>query len=290
MRRQLLALVAATALTTFASPVWADDYVLMKVNSQDVTKTEVDRMWAGLFPAGQAPELEAMQPQMRDKILRGVMTERLLLGEALKQGVDKSDAVAKELEEVKRKLVVRHFLEAKTADISEADLKREYETMVASMRDQKEVRARHILVSTEAEAKDVKKKLDDGKKFEDVAREYSKDPGSAKQGGDLGYFTKDKMVKPFADAAFSMKKGAISEPVKSQFGWHVIKVEDSRPVTIPTYNQVKEQLRVSLQEKKLNDYIRGLVKEADVKVYDAKGEELPFSKDIPAEKDAAKKD
>jgi peptidyl-prolyl cis-trans isomerase C len=290
MRRQLLALVAATALTTFASPVWADDYVLMKVNSQDVTKTEVDRMWAGLFPAGQAPELEAMQPQMRDKILRGVMTERLLLGEALKQGVDKSDAVAKELEEVKRKLVVRHFLEVKTADISEADLKREYETMVSSMRDQKEVRARHVLVSTEAEAKDVKKKLDDGKKFEDVAREYSKDPGSAKQGGDLGYFTKDKMVKPFADAAFSLKKGAVSEPVKSQFGWHVIKVEDSRPVTIPTYNQVKEQLRVSLQEKKLNDYIRGLVKEADVKVYDAKGEELPFSKDIPAEKDAAKKD
>ncbi|PZP86931.1 MAG: peptidylprolyl isomerase [Azospirillum brasilense] len=290
MRRQLLALVAATALTTLASPVWADDYVLMKVNSQDVTKTEVDRMWAGLFPAGQAPELEAMQPQMRDKILRGVMTERLLLGEALKQGVDKSDAVAKELEEVKRKLVVRHFLEAKTSDISEADLKREYETMVASMRDQKEVRARHILVSTEAEAKDVKKKLDDGKKFEDVAREYSKDPGSAKQGGDLGYFTKDKMVKPFADAAFSMKKGAVSEPVKSQFGWHVIKVEDSRPVTIPTYNQVKEQLRVSLQEKKLNDYIRGLVKDAEVKVYDAKGEELPFSKDIPAEKDAAKKD
>jgi len=82
-----------------------------------------------------------------------------------------------------------------------------------------------------------------------VARDFSKDPGSAKQGGDLGYFTRDKMVKEFGDAAFSMKKGEISGPVKSSFGYHIIKVEDTRKVTAPTFNEVKDQIKAKLQEK-----------------------------------------
>lgn len=283
MRRFLLALAATTALTV-AAPALADDYVLMKVNNQDVTKSEADAMWQGLFPAGQVPDLEGVKPDMRDKILRGIMTERLLYAEALKQGTDKSAAVQKDLEEVKRKLVVKHFLDARTAEVTDADLKREYDAMVLKMRDEKEVRARHILVANEADAKEVIKKIEGGKGFEEVAREYSKDPGSAKQGGDLGYFTKDRMVTEFANAAFALKKGELSKPVKSQFGWHVIKVEDSRKVTIPTFNAVKEQLRQGVMEKKLNDYIRGLVKGADVKVFDAKGKEISFEKDMNAAK------
>lgn len=287
MRRFLLALAVTTAL---ASPALAaDDYVLMKVNNQDVTKTEVDRMWSGLFPAGQAPDLSAMQPEMRDKILRGIMTERLLLDEALKQGVDKSPAVQKDLEEVKRKIIVKHFIEAKTPEISDAELKSEYDKEVLRMKDQKEVRARHILVETEADAKDAKKKIDGGKSFEEVAREYSKDPGSAKNGGDLGYFTKDKMVPEFANAAFAMKKGQVSNPVKSNFGWHIIKVEDMRPIQIPTFNEVKENLRQNIQDRKLEEFIRGLVKGATVTVYDDKGKEQPFSKELSKPAAPAKK-
>lgn len=286
MRRLLLALTVTTALAGAAYA--ADDYVLMKVNSQDVTKSEVDRMWSGLFPQGQAPELSAMQPEMRERILRGIMTERLLLAEALKQGVDKSEVVQQELEEVKRKLVVRNFIEAKTPEISDAQLKADYDALVVKLRNEKEVRARHILVETEDQAKEAKAKIDGGKSFEEVAREYSKDPGSAKQGGDLGYFTKDKMVKEFATAAFGMKKGQVSAPVKSNFGWHVIKVEDIRPITIPTFNEVKEALRTQAQEKKLEEYIRGLVKSADVTVYDEKGKEQPFSKEVAPVKAAPK--
>lgn len=286
MRRFLLALAVTTALASTA--LAADDYVLMKVNNQDVTKTEVDRMWSGLFPAGQAPDLSAMQPEMRDKILRGIMTERLLLDEALKQGVDKSPAVQKDLEEVKRKIIVKHFIEAKTPEISDAELKSEYDKEVLRMKDQKEVRARHILVETEADAKDAKKKIDGGKSFEEVAREYSKDPGSAKNGGDLGYFTKDKMVPEFANAAFAMKKGQVSNPVKSNFGWHIIKVEDTRPVQIPTFNEVKENLRQNIQDRKLEEFIRGLVKGATVTVYDDKGKEQPFSKELSKPAAAAK--
>jgi peptidyl-prolyl cis-trans isomerase C len=280
---RLIHAVSMAALLTFAAPAFADDYVVMKINNQDVTQSEMQQLWNGLFPAGQAPALDTVKPEMRDKILRGIMAEKLLYGEALKQNVDKSDVIAKQLEEIKKKLVIKTFLDMKTADlITDADLKTEYDALVLSMKDAKEVHARHILVGTEQEAKDVKKQLDSGKSFDEVAKQYSKDPGSAKQGGDLGYFTKDKMVKEFADAAFAMKKGEISGPVKSPFGWHIIKVEDVRKVTVPTFNEVKDQLKAKLQEKKLNDYIASLVKSADVKVYDAKGKEVPFDKNLPA--------
>ena len=274
------------ALLSFATPAFAaDDYVVMKVNNQEVTMAQVQHLWEGLFPAGQAPAFDSVKPEMRDKVLRGMMAEKLLYGEAVKAGLDKSDKVAAQLEDIKKKLIVRTLLDSKTTDtITDDDLKKEYEHLVDSAKDEKEVRARHILLPSEAEAKEAKKKIEGGKSFEDVAREYSKDSGSAKQGGDLGYFTKDKMVKEFADAAFALKKGEVSAPVKSAFGWHIIKLEDSRKVNPPAFAEVKEELRGKLQEKKLNDFVASLVKAADVKLLDAKGKELPFSKNIPSEK------
>ena len=280
--RYLLATAATAALLAFALPAAAaEDYVMLKVNKVDVPKSEVEAMWAGLFPPGAAPELDQVKPEMRDKILRGVMTEKLLLAEARKQNIDQSPEVIKQLEDLKKKLVVKTFLDQKTSDmISEADLRREYDAMVKSMRDEKEMRARHILVATQEEAKDVKAKLADGKNFDALAKQYSKDPGSAQQGGDLGYFTADKMVKEFADAAFTLKKGEVSDPVKTGFGWHIIKVEDVRKMTVPTFNQAKDTLRARLQDKKLGEYIRGLVKDADVTLYDAKGKEVAFTKEV----------
>jgi peptidyl-prolyl cis-trans isomerase C len=274
--------VSLIALLAFSAPALADEYVMMKVNGQDVTSSDVQRMWEGLFPQGQAPAFDSVKPDMKERLLRGAMAEKILYGEALKQGVDKSDKVQRELAEIKNKLVVRTFLDTKTADmITEVDLKKEYDAMVAAGKDEKEVRARHILLATEAEAKEARKKLDAGKSFEAVAKDFSKDAGSAKNGGDLGYFTKDKMVPEFANAAFAMKKGEVSAPVKSSFGYHIIKVEDTRKLVAPGFAEVKDELRGKLQEKKLNDYIGGLVKSADVKLFDAKGKEIPFNKNLP---------
>ena len=281
--------VSLAALLTFSAPVFADEYVMMKVNNQDISSAEVQHMWEGLFPQGQAPAFDTTKPEMRERILRAMMAEKIIYGEAIKQGVDKSDKLQKELEDVKKKLVVRTFLDSKTADmVTDADLKKDYDTMIANAKDEKEVHARHILLASEADAKEAKKKIDAGKSFEDVAKDFSKDAASAKQGGDLGYFTKDKMVKEFADAAFAMKKGEVSGPVKSSFGYHIIKVEDVRKVVQPTFNEVKDQLKAKEQEKKLNDYIGGLVKSADVKVFDAKGKEMPFNKNLPDDSKAAK--
>lgn len=269
------------ALFAFATPALAEEYIIMKVGTQDVSSAEAQRFWEGLFPAGQAPAFESVKSDVRDKVLRGVMAERLLYAEAQKQGIDKSEAMQRQLEDMKRKVIVRTLLDSKTADsITETDLKKEYEALVATMKDEHEVRARHILLPSEAEAKDARKKIEEGKGFEEVARTLSKDAGSAKQGGDLGYFTRDKMVKEFADAAFAMKKGEISAPVKSSFGWHIIKVEDVRNIQAPTFAEVKDTLRSHLQEKKLNDYVTGLVKTADVKVFDSQGKPVAFDKNV----------
>jgi peptidyl-prolyl cis-trans isomerase C len=274
--------VSLVALLAFSAPAFADEYVIMKVNGTDVSSSDVQRAWEGLFPQGQAPAIDTVKGDVKERVLRAVMAEKILYSEAVKQGVDKSDKLQRELEDVKKKLVVRTFLDSKTADlITDADLKKEYEAQIASTKDEKEVRARHILLANEKDAKDAKSKLDAGKSFEEVARDYSKDAASAKQGGDLGYFTRDKMVPEFASAAFALKKGEVSGPVKSPFGYHIIKVEDVRKVTVPSFNDSKEAIRAKLQEKKLNEYIGGLVKAADVKVYDATGKETPFNKNLP---------
>ncbi len=271
----------AIALLAFTPPAFADEYVIMKVNNQDVSSAEVQHMLDGVYPAGQAPTVDSLKPDQKERVLRAVMAEKIIYGEAVKSGIDKSDKVQKELEDVKKKVVVRAYLDTKTADtISDADVKKEYDKMTDSMKDEKEVHARHILLASEQDAKDAKKKLDSGKSFEEVAKDYSKDAGTAKNGGDLGWFTKEKMVPEFANAAFAMKKGEVSSPVKSSFGWHIIKVEDTRKVTPPPYAEVKDQIRTKLQEKKLDDYISGLVKSTDVKVYDSKGKEMQFEKNL----------
>lgn len=291
MRLTAATLLAITLLSlTLSTAARADDYVIMKVNGQDISSAEARRFWEGLFPEGQAPAFDSVSPDIRDKVLRGVMAEKLLYGEAVKAGVDKSEALERQLADIKRKLVVRNFLDQKTTTgITEADLKAEYDAQVASAKDEREVRARHILLNSEADAKEAKKKIDGGKSFEEVAHEYSKDPGSAKQGGDLGYFTRDKMVKEFADAAFALKKGEISGPVKSTFGWHIIKLEDSRKVAPPPFAQVRDELKGKLQERRLNDYVAGLVKAADIKVYDAKGKAVSFDKNLPPSPTASEK-
>ena len=107
--------ISMLAFLTFATPALADEYVIMKVNNQDVSSSEAKRFWEGLFPAGQAPAFETLKPDVRDKVLRGVMAEKLLMAEAVKQGVDKSEEVQRRLEDMRRKLIVRTFLDSKGA-------------------------------------------------------------------------------------------------------------------------------------------------------------------------------
>jgi len=271
--------LAAFILALPAAALALDDYVMLKVNGQNISAAEVERSWEALFPPGTAPEFDTANEAVRQNVLRGMITEKLILIEAEKQGTDKLESVQQQIETAKRKIVLRAFLDQKTASlISEADIKAEYEQWVKKMAGQEEIRARHILVANEKEADDLYDKIKDGSDFAKLAEEFSKDPATAGQGGDLGYFTQDKMVKPFAEAAFKLQKGEVSDPVESPFGWHVIKVEDRRPVTIPTLSEAHDGIAEQLQDKKLGSYVSGLLNAADISYFTPKGKEMAFDK------------
>ncbi|MBX9842928.1 MAG: peptidylprolyl isomerase [Xanthobacteraceae bacterium] len=172
---------------------------------------------------------------------------------------------------IRNKLAMEMLLvqEGKAA-ATDAAMKKVYEEAVKQQGNEQEVRARHILVPTEDEAKTILAEIRKGTDFAEMAKQKSKDPGAAAEGGDLGYFTKDQMVPEFADQAFKMNKGDVSEPVKSQFGWHIIKVEDKRTKPAPTFDQVKEQVEQYVTRRAQADYITKLRETAKVERLDKK--------------------
>jgi peptidyl-prolyl cis-trans isomerase C len=172
---------------------------------------------------------------------------------------------------IRNKLAMEMLLvqEGKAA-VTDAALKKVYEEAVKQQGAEQEVRARHILVPTEAEAKTILVEIKKGTDFAEMAKQKSKDPGAAAEGGDLGYFTKDQMVPEFAEQAFKMNKGDVSDPVKSQFGWHIIKVEDKRSKPAPAFEQVKDQVEQFVTRRAQAEYITKLREGAKVERLDKK--------------------
>ena len=165
-------------------------------------------------------------------------------------------------------------------------MKKVYEEASKQITGEQEVRARHILVETEDEAKAVKAELDKGTDFAELAKKKSKDPG-ASDGGDLGFFTKEQMVPEFSTVAFALEPGKISDPVKSQFGWHIIKVEEKRSRKAPDFEQVKGQIETYVTRKAQADYVAKLREAAKVERMD-KPAEAAAKPAEPAKPDAAK--
>jgi peptidyl-prolyl cis-trans isomerase C len=209
------------------------------------------------------------EAQKRDLIV-GYMID-LKIGakaaEAAKVGDDPE--FARKLAYFRDKLLLDEYLEreVKKAVTPEAARKL-YDETVKTLKPEPEVRARHVLVEGEDEAKAVAARLKKGEDFAKVADEASKDPGSKAEGGDLGFFTMERMVQPFAEAAFKLEPGQISDPVKSQFGWHVIKVEEKRTKPVPAYDEMKEQVEAYLTRKTQQDIILALRQKAKVERLD----------------------
>jgi len=291
-----LSIALASALL-LALPAYAEDkptekdYVIVKVNGDDIKKSEVDDVWKSIFPGNNPPPFETFDEKVRNNVLRGVASERVLAKEAEKAGIQNSEEVKERIAAAERQVVIREFLKQKTdSAITDDKLKAAYQDQLKTMGDGKdEVHARHILVKTETEAKDIEKKLKKGADFETLAKEKSQDKASGAAGGDLGYFTADKMVPEFAKAAFALKKGEVSAPVKTDFGWHIIKVEDRRKSTPPTFDQEKDALRQDLGNKAVSEYVDNLMKGVKITVLDADGheKELPSA---PAPTEAMPKD
>ena len=251
---RLLVLLFATA----ALPVMAQN--LAVVNGKAIPSSRADVMVKQMTAQGQPDS-----PQLRGAVKEELINREILMQEADKQGLSNNADVKNQLELARQSIVIRALIGdyLKKHPVADADIKAEYDKFKAQAGD-KEYHARHILVEKEEDAKAIIAKLKAGTKFEDLAKQ-SKDTGSAANGGDLDWATPASFVKPFSDAMVALKKGEITEtPVKTQFGYHVIKLEDTRPAKVPTLEEVKPQIAEALQQKKLQAYQEELRKKAKV--------------------------
>ncbi len=232
------------------------------VNGTTISRAEFDIYVKGLLQGKQ----QELTPEQKNQVLDEMISMQLLSAQAEKEGLDKDPDTAAQLEVLRVRVLAdaesQKYL--KGQEPTDAQLHAEYETATASM-DKTEYHARHILVSSKDQADQISKKLKGGAKFEDLAKAQSLDTGSKANGGDLGWFTTSHMVKPFADAVKGLKKGEITpQPVQTQYGWHVIQLEDTREAAPPPFDQVKAQLVNAVIRKKLQAYVEDLKKNAKI--------------------------
>jgi len=207
-----------------------------------------------------AQELQQMPPEQRKAFLVTVLIDMKVMAKAAReQQMDQTDLFKLRLRYLEDRALRRAYFGEKIATaVTPEALQAAYAAMTATFQGTEEVHARHILVATEEEAKAVKAELDGGKDFAELAKEKSTDPSAQQNGGDLGFFAKGMMVKPFEDAAFTMEVGAVSAPIKSDFGWHVIKLEEKRMSQPPSIEQVTPQLQQQVMFKNFEDAVAGL--------------------------------
>jgi len=252
--RLLLAVTAMVALPSFAQNV-------ATVNGKPIPAAKVDQVVKQVVAQGKATD----SPQLREAIKRDLIGREVLIQEADKQGVGGRPEVKNAIDNARQSIIINAMLAdyIKKNPVKDADITAEYNKFKAQMGD-KEYHARHILVGTEDEAKAIIAKLKGGAKFEDLAKQ-SKDPGSAGNGGDLDWASPASFVPEFSKAMTSLNKGQITEtPVKTQYGYHVIKLEDTRAAKIPPLEEVKQQVGEQLQQRKLAAFREELMKKAKI--------------------------
>jgi len=250
-----------------AAPAAADKSVpapvaVAVVNGTTISRAEFDIYVKGLLQGKQ----QELTPEQKNQVLDELISMQLLSAQAEKEALDKDPDTAAQLEILRIRVLAdaasQKYL--KGQDPTDAQLHAEYDTAIASM-DKTEYHARHILVANKDQADQIIKKLKGGAKFEDLAKAQSLDTGSKANGGDLGWFTTSHMVKPFSDAVKGLKKGEITpQPVQTQYGWHVIQLEDTREAAPPPFDQVKAQLVNAVIRKKLQASVEELKKNAKI--------------------------
>ncbi len=270
-----LALTAAVIIFFFIPSLLqaGDDAstILATIGNEKITMADFKQELNSLPPQYQQM---AKDPAIQKEFLDTLVTRNLIYQEGIRQKIQDSPAVKKQLEIFRKKLVVAALLDQevnkKIKKISNEELKAYYDSHLKEFQQPKQVKARHILLKDEKQAEEVRQKLLKGGDFAALAKEFSTCPSKAR-GGDLGFFTRDRMVKEFSDVAFSLKPKEISPVVKTQFGYHIIVVDEVKEGRQQTFDEVKdklrEKMRAELKNKYFNDYISGLKKQLPVKTY-----------------------
>jgi peptidyl-prolyl cis-trans isomerase C len=231
----------------------AKDGVVATIDGKPITEKDLELAYEDL--ASSLPP-QVSDAQKRDYAISYLADIKAGAQAAIAAKLDQGEDYLRRLNYTKDKLLLEAYLAAETKkQVTEEKMRKLYEDSIKAMKPELEIKARHILVPSEEEAKTITAKLKSGEDFAKLAQEFSKDPGSGKEGGDLGWFTTDRMVPEFGDAASKMKPGQVSDPVKTQFGWHIIKVEDVREKKPPSYDEVKDQVQQFLERQVQTDII-----------------------------------
>jgi peptidyl-prolyl cis-trans isomerase C len=257
----LLLLAVAFALLSHAAK--SEDTVVANVNGNQIKQSDLD------FAASEVGPTLSQVPvaQRRGMLLQFVIENELMAEEGEKEKLDKAATFQDRLAYHKRRALREAYYDKAVRDgVSDSEAKAIYDQKIKELKPQEEIHARHILVASEEEAKQVIEHLKKGEDFAAVAKEKSKDANA--EGGDLGWFARGQMVKPFDDTAFSLEVGQISQPVQTQFGWHVIKVEGKRQKPLPTFEEVKDTIMVQLTQQKGQQMVRKLRDQAKIEIVD----------------------
>ncbi len=268
----------APATSTPAAPTVSKEDAVASVNGVYISKKTLETLEKEISERSQGQNFP------KEQLLEELIQRELLIQQAMQKGLDKSPEVIERMETVKNSLLSQAALQdyLKANPVTDEEIKAEYDSKMANMGE--EYKARHILVKTEDEAKKIIAELQKGGNFQELAKKHSIDPMGS-EGGDLGWFTADRMVPPFSEAVVALENGKISQqPVQTQFGWHVILREESRPLTPPPFDAVKEQIRPMLQRQKAQTMIENLRNTAKVEVMlPAEPKPAPEKTEAPAQ-------
>ncbi len=259
MKKQMIwTTVAAAAFATLSLHAAAQNLAI--VNGKAVPSTRVEALKQQVARSGRP-----ITPDVEAQIKEEVIAREIFMQEAQKRGLDTSDEFKAQIELARQTILIRELFAEfqKSAAVTDADVQAEYDKFVAA-NGGKEYRARHILVETKEQAEAVLASLKKGGKFEDIAKKQSKDPGSGANGGDLDWAAPGNYVKEFSDAMVALNKGQVSAPVQSQFGFHIIRLDDVREAQLPTLEDVKPQIAQQLQQQRLANFQQELRAKAKV--------------------------
>ena len=259
MKFQAWTATAATLLALYAAPALAQNIAI--VNGKPVPTARVEALAQQVARSGRP-----VTPDIQSQVKEEVIAREVFSQAAQAMGLDGTDDFKAQMEEVKQSILIRALFAAYQAKnpVSDADMKAEYDRYVA-INAGKEYKARHILVEKEDQAKALLAQLKKGSKFEDLAKKSSKDPGSAVKGGELDWANPASYVKEFSDALVGLGKGKTTEaPVKSQFGFHIIRLDDVRESNIPKFDEVKPQISQHLTQQNLAKYQEELRSKAKI--------------------------
>ena len=259
IHRNFAATLLATLLAGLAVSAAAQNIAI--VNGKAVPKDRMDALTLQIARSGRP-----VTPEMQGQIREEVIAREIFMQEAQKRGLDATGDFKMQMDLAREAILIRELFNEhqKVNPVTDAETKAEYDKYVAA-NSGKEYMARHILVEKETDAKDLIAQIKKGGKFEDLAKKSSKDPGSGANGGDLGWGNPAGYVKEFSEALLQLKKGQLTDvPVKSQFGFHVIRLDDERATQLPKYEEVKAQVTQQLQQQKLARFQQELRSKAKV--------------------------